>query len=170
LLKRIAITGPESTGKTRLATELSACFHTALVPEYAVSYLDKHGPHYTADDILQIARGQLKLENEMAKKGGQLLFCDTDLLVTKIWSLVVFGKVPQWIDKVIVEHPYDLYLLCYPDLEWQPAPYRENPEDREYLFDLYEKEVKDLSVRYRIVKGKGQNRLDKAIAFVNEVL
>jgi len=88
-IKRIAITGPESTGKTWLAKNLAAYFHTVYVPEYAVEYLLEHGPAYTLKDIENIAKGQLELEEQYVQKAGGLLFCDTDLLVCKINTVTI---------------------------------------------------------------------------------
>jgi len=168
-LKRIAITGPESTGKTWLAKNLAEYFDSIFVPEYAVEYLSENGPAYTLKDIENIAKGQLALEEQYAEKAGRLLFCDTDLLVCKIWSEVVFKKVPEWIERETKQHRYDLCLLCFPDVRWQPGPFRENPEDRDYLFDLYETEMITHGFPYAIIKGQGNERLENAVKFVKEI-
>ncbi|NOX85440.1 MAG: ATP-binding protein [Chlorobi bacterium] len=169
-LKRIAITGPESTGKTWLAQNLARRYHTVAVPEFSVEYLSEHGPAYTLEDIVNIAKGQLSLEEQYAAKANRLLFCDTDLIVCKIWSEVVFKKVPEWIDKMVRQHRYDLYLLCSPDVAWQPGPFRENPEDRDYLFDLYETELVTRGFPYAIISGEGKERLENAVKFVEEII
>jgi len=165
-LKRIAITGPESTGKTWLAKNLAEYFNTVFVPEYAVEYLSEHGPAYTLIDIVNIAKGQLESEARYAENARRLLFCDTDMLVCKIWSEVVFKKVPQFIEKMMTTHRYDLSLLCYPDIPWQPGAFRENPKDRDYLFHLYETELIRLGLQYAIIKGEGNERLENAVQFV----
>ncbi len=170
MLKRIAITGPECTGKSWLAKQLSDYYHTVWVPEYSVEYLQQKGTDYSLDDILKIARGQLSAEDKLAAKAKGFLFCDTDLIVNKIWSKIVFDEVHEWIDSMVIEHRYDLYLLCYPDLEWQPSPFRENPTNREYLFGLYEDELKNQGFPYRIVTGLGDERLKNAVNFVDKLL
>lgn len=170
MLKRISITGPECTGKTWLAKRLAAKYNTAYVPEYSVEYLEKKGSEYNLEDILKITRGQLYLENKMAEETDSLLFSDTDLLVNKIWSKVVFGEVPDWIEKMLTEHRYDLYLLCSPDIEWQAGPFRENPEDRVDLFDLYEEELKRLNFPYKVITGDGDQRFQNAVNFVEAIL
>ena len=170
MLKRIALTGPESTGKTWLAKRLADYFNTVWVHEYAVDYLAKNGSDYKLTDLIAITEGQLEIENSIAHIASDLLFCDTDILVMKIWSKVVFNEVPQFIDQTVSEHQYDLHLLCYPDLEWEYAPFRENPDDRNYLFGLYENELKKNGSNYRIIKGLGDQRLKNAINFVEEIL
>ncbi len=119
---------------------------------------------------MKIAREQLSAEDKLAAKAKDFLFCDTDLIVNKIWSKVVFDEVPEWIDNMVAEHRYNLYLLCYPDLEWQPSPFRQNPTNREYLFELYEDELKNQGFPYRIVTGLGDERLKNAVNFVDKFL
>lgn len=170
MLRRIAITGPECSGKSWLAKKLANHYNTFQVPEYSVEYLQKKGAEYKSEDILNIAKGQLSLEEEIAGKANELLFCDTDLIVNKIWSNVVFGKVPAWIDDMVAKHQYDLYLLCFPDIAWQSGPFRESPENREFLFELYEEELKSNDFKYKIVQGHGDQRFQNAVNFVEEML
>ena len=169
MLKRISITGPESTGKSTLAKQLADHFNTVWVCEYAVDYMSINGPEYILPDILTIAKGQLKFEDAFANIANERLFCDSDLLVTKIWCKEVFNEVPSWIEKMSKEHIYDLYLLCAPDLEWEDAPFRQNPHNREYLFELYLKELIDNNFNYRIIKGLGDQRFKNAVSFVKEI-
>jgi len=83
MLKRVAITGPESTGKTNLAAWLANIYKTVWVPEYAREYLEKNGPDYALEDVVAIAKEQLARENAAAENARKILICDTDLLVTK---------------------------------------------------------------------------------------
>jgi NadR type nicotinamide-nucleotide adenylyltransferase len=167
--KRISITGPESTGKSWLAKRLAEHFKTAWVHEYSVDYLTDHGAEYSIEDVVEIAKGQLELEENYVSSASGLLFCDTDILVSKIWCQVVFNQLPEWIDKNLKSHKYDLYLLCFPDLSWEDAPFRENPDNRDFLFGLYEKELISLDANYRIVNGQGEQRFINALNFVSEI-
>lgn len=169
MLKRVAITGPESTGKSTLAQALANHFHTAWVSEFAREYLKEKGTHYSIDDVLEIAKGQLKSEETQALLTDTFLFCDTDMLVTKIWCDVVFNTCPPWIEQQFKNHRYDLYLLCYPDIAWEPDPLRENPENRETLFGYYEEALKANGMPYEIISGKGTQRIAKAISFVKKL-
>ncbi|MEJ2595843.1 MAG: ATP-binding protein [bacterium] len=169
MLKRIAITGPESTGKSTLSRQLSRHYHTVWVSEYAVDYLAEYGPDYTLEDVLKMAKGQLEHENDLAHVATKRLFCDTDLLVFKIWCDVVFGEVPAWIEEQLESHIYDLYLLCSPDIPWRPGLFRENPNDREYLFQLYLRQLAARNLNYKIIEGKGMERLANALSFVDEL-
>lgn len=171
-IKRVAVTGPESTGKSRLCKELALHYNTAYVPEYAREYIDGLQPDYTQNDILQIARGQLERENLMADKVERmqvrpLLFCDTELIVNKIWSLHRFQDCHPWILENIKSKKYDLVLLCDVDLPWEPDPQREHPHLRRFFFDWYQRELVHYGFNYCIVSGQAHVRLQNAIEAVN---
>jgi NadR type nicotinamide-nucleotide adenylyltransferase len=171
---RIAITGPESTGKSELAKQLSIHYQTIFVPEVSRGYLEELGRSYEYHDIKEIAKNQLKLENTLAERADKILFCDTDMLVTKIWSSYKYGKCDPWIEEKARSHRYDLYLLCNIDLPWVEDPLREHPNKREELFGIYLKELQILKVNFAIISGTGPARTENAIlaisrAFFNEI-
>ncbi len=169
LQNRISICGPESTAKTWLSSELAKYYKTCFVEEYSREYL-KGKESYKKEDILRIAKTQLEKEEEIAKYCKSVLFCDTDLLVNKIWSRYVFGETDKWIDDEFIKHEYGLYLLCFPDIEWEYDPLRENPDNRDLLFEMYEAELKIAGFNYKIVRGKGNKRLQNAVKFVDDYL
>lgn len=166
---RIAITGPESTGKSWLAENLAKVYHTSWVPEYAREYIDKLNRPYTYDDILVIAQRQMESEDSTLLSANKFLFSDTECLVTKIWCEVKFERCHPWIIEQIEQRPYDLYLLCDIDLPWQPDPQREHPHLRNYLFDLYTAELNDRKLPFDIVKGSGKARLECAMEIINRM-
>ena len=170
MIRKIAITGPESTGKSLLAEQLAAHYHTAWVPEYAREYLEKLGQQYEEEDILLIAQGQLDHEAIQLKKATNYLFCDTEMLVTKIWSEVKYYRCDPWILHTLENHRYDLYLLCDIDLPWQYDPLREHPFQRQFLFDLYFNELKNRRFPYTLVYGTGNNRLQSALKAIENFL
>jgi NadR type nicotinamide-nucleotide adenylyltransferase len=167
---RIAITGPESTGKSELAKQLSIYYKTIFVPEFSRKYLESLGRPYVFEDIAKIAKKQLKTEDILAEKANKVLFCDTDLLVTKVWSYYKYGKCDQWIEEKVKSHCYGLYLLCNIDLPWVDDPLRENPGQREELFGIYLKELQQLNVSFVIISGTGELRLKNAILAVEGAL
>jgi NadR type nicotinamide-nucleotide adenylyltransferase len=169
-LIRIAIVGPESTGKTTLAEELAAHYNTAFVPEYARAYIDRLNRPYTIDDILAISKGQVALEDERAKLANKLLICDTNLLVTKIWAEHAYNYCPEWIVETIKTRTYHIYLLTYPDTPWVADEQREHPHLREFLFEKYKNELEKQAVAYSVITGLGKLRLDGAIDIINKAL
>jgi NadR type nicotinamide-nucleotide adenylyltransferase len=165
---KIAVTGPESTGKSMLAERLAAHFNTVWVPEFAREFIDKLGRPYVPGDILTIAQGQVSYEEECLKKANGYLFCDTELIVTKIWSEFKYGSCDPWILDKIEENKYHLYLLCDIDLPWVEDPQREHPHLRRQLFDLYYLELSGRNLPFRVVSGAGNARLENALKHMEE--
>jgi NadR type nicotinamide-nucleotide adenylyltransferase len=163
MIKRIAITGPESTGKTWLAQQLAKHCKSIWVPEYAREYLIKLAKPYDYDDILKIAQNQFITNREAQEKANRFLFCDTELIVTKIWCEVKYGKCHPWIEEHIRKQNFDLYLLTDIDLPWEPDPQREHPHLREHLMELYINELESRNFPYSIVSGQQDDRLKNAI-------
>lgn len=168
MIWKIAITGPESTGKSELARQLASHYNTVWVPEYAREYIDLSDRQYVESDLLIIARKQLELENSILPQANNYLFCDSDFLVLKIWGEFKYGRCHPWIAEQFTDHLYDLYLLCDIDLPWVEDPQREHPHKRKELFSLYEKALLELNFPYRIISGQGKERLLNAIKFINE--
>jgi NadR type nicotinamide-nucleotide adenylyltransferase len=169
-IRRIVITGPESTGKTELARGLAEHFQTTWVPEYARSYVESLGRPYTREDVESIARHQLLEEQEyQAKARNGILFFDTWLIITKIWFDVVYGECPPWIKEHIRQAPIDLFLVCDTDLPWIPDPVRENGgEKREELKKMYCREIESLGFPYAIVSGRDEKRLKNALSILRK--
>ncbi|GAB2769910.1 NadR type nicotinamide-nucleotide adenylyltransferase [Hymenobacter luteus] len=171
---RVALTGPESTGKTTLSRALAEHYHTAWAPEYARQYLEERGPNYTLADLEEIARGQLDAEYAAAaaasRIGKPLVFFDTDLLVIKIWAEHAFGHCPEWIRRQMEVQRYDLVLLLNVDLPWEPDPLREHPNHRQYFYELYQRELRDQFANFAEISGSPAQRLDAACFHIDALL
>jgi NadR type nicotinamide-nucleotide adenylyltransferase len=167
-IHRIAIIGPESSGKTTLAKQLAQHFNTVWVPEHARSYIEQLQRSYTLDDIVHSAKEQLLMEQELANKANAFLFSDTELIIAKVWCEDVFGTVPRWIDEQLQATTYDLYLLTDYDIPWEHDPVRENPHRREHFFNLYKKHLDDMKRSYSIISGSGDVRLRNAIGVIRK--
>jgi len=164
-MTRIAITGPESSGKTKLASDLANYFKVEFVPEFAREYLLAQNCEYDFSDLDKIAEGHLhSIENA---KSTNPLIVDTDMLVMHIWSMVKYGKVSSLIQKKLNEQRFDLYILCDIDIPWESDPLRENEYDRDDLFQLYYKKLRDLNVNFIVVKGSPKERLSLAITQIS---
>lgn len=166
--KRIAVTGPESTGKTELTELLAKHYNTVWVPEFARSFLNILGRPYKQKDLLTIAKGQLTSEKSLAEKSNGVVICDTDLIVVKVWSKYKFNFCDPWIDEMIDKHKYDFYLLCDIDTPWVNDPQRENPNDREELFNMYYKELMIRKLPFEIISGLGKQRLKNAVEIIDK--
>jgi NadR type nicotinamide-nucleotide adenylyltransferase len=157
---KVAIIGPESTGKTTLAKELAQQFNGTYVPEYAREFIEMKGTRdVTYDELCEIAKYQIEqldsIVNQSSNRqsSNRQYFFDTELIVTKIWFEYAFGRVPEWLNEAILRYPMDLYLLTAPDIAWQPDPARYNGSDaiRQELFDRYEAEIQALNIPYYII-------------------
>lgn len=163
---RIALIGPESTGKSSIARRLATHFGAALVEEHARDYLTKINRPYTVNDVLLIYRQQLAIEEQSVAKGRSAVIVDTEFINGKVWCEERFNESPAWFTEMINQIPYDLYLLTSPDLPWIADPLRENPEKGAYFFGRYRKELDFFKLNYSVVEGVGEQRYDSAISAV----
>jgi NadR type nicotinamide-nucleotide adenylyltransferase len=170
-VRRISLTGPESTGKSTLAAQLAAHYGTVFVPEVARTYLEENGPQYILADLEAIAHGQLDAEEAAATHANQLLFCDTDLLVIKIWAENAFGTCPPWVLAELAQPRYALTLLLGIDLPWEADPLREHPEpaQRQHFYNLYRAELQARRWPFVEVSGSPAQRLAQACAAIDAV-
>lgn len=160
-MKRILFTGPESTGKSALARQMAAELGTAWVPEYARIYLEELSRPYTESDLLEIAKGQLEWEDKLAQGAAQFLFVDTSMLVMKVWSAFKYGRCHPWMLEQLSSRHYDLWVLCGIDIPWEPEPLRENPDEREELYRIYQNELRQLNVPFIELWGSPEDRLER---------
>ena len=167
---KIVVIGPESTGKSTLSKSLAEYFKCSWVPEFARQYLEKLEGQYTFSDLLEIAKGQIREEEKAIKKNENLIICDTDLHVIKVWSEHKFGKVHSWVEQQITNRKYDLYLLTDIDIPWENDPQREHPEpkQREYFLEIYKKVVIGSGIPYKVISGSVEERRKKSIEFIEK--
>ena len=195
-IKKFVVIGPESTGKSTLCSQLAIHYNTIWVPEYAREHLEKNGMDYTYDDLLNIAKKQIELEelvsNELSaisvepsatipehrtsyivhRTSLPLLFIDTDMYVMKVWCEYVFNKCHNWILNRIAERNYDGYLLCNADLPWVRDNLREYPdvETRIKLYHFYKDILVHQSLPWVNISGNYQERFEKAVIFIENEL
>lgn len=169
-VKKVAIIGPECTGKSDLSKYLAEYFHTEWVPEYARNYIDHLTRPYNQDDLLTIAHGQIRLEDEWLRDAKDVLICDTNLYVIKVWSEFKFGHcAPEILDHISTRQ-YDLYLLTYVDLPWVDDPQREHPLQREELYNIYLREMKNQKIPFAEIKGEREQRRRAAVDAIEKII
>jgi NadR type nicotinamide-nucleotide adenylyltransferase len=187
---KVAVIGPESTGKSELCLELAEYYNTLWCPEFAREYLLLYGKKYTYDDLLKIAKRQIALEDEYVEKVRKsespkvgkdapddlktsgLLFIDTDMYVMKVWCEFVYGKCHRYILEQIAERKYDLYLLCNIDLPWMPDELREYPDfaTRRKHYKMYKDILVNQQTPWFEISGNYEERLQNAVTAVNKFL
>jgi NadR type nicotinamide-nucleotide adenylyltransferase len=168
--RRIVLTGPESTGKTTLARQLAQHFNTTWVEEFGRNYYVEKGGKLLIDDIINIAEGQLNSEEQAIKQSNKLLFCDTDLIVTQIWSEIYFNSCPEKVIQLNTSRKYDLFLLMNIDIPWEDDGTREFPHLREWHFKRIKDELESRGLNYTLISGEGHQRLQNAIEAVTELI
>lgn len=167
---KVCVIGPECTGKTVLSEALAKSLNTVWVEEYARAYLNRLHKPYEEADLLKIAHGQLRMEDEWIIDANKVLICDTNLYVIKVWSEFKYGRCDQKILDLINERKYDLYLLTYIDIAWTADPLREHPDRREELYNIYLREMKNQAVPFIEVKGSKEQRLNSSLAAIDQYI
>jgi len=176
-LQKIVVLGPESTGKSTLCEALAKHYDAVDCKEYAREYLNQHGTKYNFENLLTIAKGQLRLEDQAIEKALQQLqekeknklFIDTDMYVMKVWSEYVFNNCHPYILEQINNRQYDFYLLCNIDLPWTSDEMREYPDEkpRQELFSIYKDILINQHRPWGIVSGKSEERTKNAIQLID---
>ncbi|OBQ57253.1 ATP-binding protein [Tamlana sp. s12] len=172
---KVVLFGPESTGKTTLSRQLARYYSSVWVPEYAREYLQNkwNNERKTCEpkDLLPIAEGQMRLENELAQKTNTVLICDTDLLETKVYSEVYYlGSCDPILEKYALENTYDLYFLTYIDTPWEADDLRDKPDQREAMFEAFQNELIKHNKPYVLLKGSKIQRLETAVKHIDKLL
>lgn len=172
---KIVLFGPESTGKTTISQQLARHYNTVWVPEYAREYLQNKWNNFRKtcenEDLIPIAAGQMRLENELAQKADRVLLCDTDLLETKVYSQEYYGGfVDPLLDEAANVNQYDLYLLTYIDTPWEADDLRDRPTMRLEMFQAFENALKTHGKKYIILKGSRKKRFNKAVKAIDAIL
>ncbi|MEM8928589.1 MAG: ATP-binding protein [Bacteroidota bacterium] len=174
-LVKIVLYGPESTGKTTLAKQLAERYNTVWVPEYARDYLQKKWDETqeicTLEDLIPIAEGQMAAENLRAKQANMVLICDTDILVTKVYSEAYFdGYCDPILEENALKNSYDLYFLTGIDVPWVQDDLRDRPNERQLMFNLFKTALEKYRRTFIILEGTQEKRLKKAVMEIDKLL
>ena len=169
-IPKIAVVGPESTGKSSMSAYLAKHYQTVWVPEFARDYCANLTEPCTWQDEINMFYGQLDLEAEMLPLANELIICDTTFITVKIWSDYTFGRTPQEVLDELPKHTYDLYLLLNIDLPWEEDPLRNFPHMREHFMEVWVKELQALDARYVLISGVGEDRYEGAVRVIDEFL
>lgn len=159
---KIAFTGPESTGKSTLSSWLSAEMKIPLMEEYARVYLAEK-KEYFQEDLDLIAREQVKLWSKESH-----FIADTEMTVMKVWSEVKYSCCSDLIQKYFDSQFFDVYFLCVPDIPWEEDPMRENPNDRNEIFELYHNLLETQKVNYKIISGELEERKQQILNYLQD--
>lgn len=152
-VKRICLFGPESTGKTTLATTLAKRWDTVCAPEYGRTFTDAFGTELSEADLQAIVRGHLAGVSAARRQANRILIEDTDPLLTAVWSEMLFGRRAAWLNDDF--ELADLYLLLDPTPSWTDDGTRYFPDTdtRRRFHQLCEDELVRRGARYVSIGG-----------------
>jgi nicotinamide riboside kinase len=153
---KIAFLGPESSGKTSIISLLKEDLDAEIVPEFAREYLKEIKTNYCYEDLEIIAKNQFNSIQKPHKK--EFVLIDTELIVMKIWSEFKYRKCCDFILENIKKQAIDFYFLCRGDFPWEEDDLRENKDNREKLFNLYEQVLIENNFKYSILEGEIETR------------
>jgi NadR type nicotinamide-nucleotide adenylyltransferase len=170
-VRRVVLTGSESTGKTMLAAELAAHYATVSVGEYGRAYMNQKRAPFEASDVEPIARGQIAAEDAAARRANKLLVLDTDLMSTVAYARHYYGACPPWVEEAARARAGHLYLLHHPDVPWVPDPgQRDRPQHRGEMHVLFRETLDSFGVSVVDIVGSWAERKNRAIAAIDGLL
>jgi HTH-type transcriptional regulator, transcriptional repressor of NAD biosynthesis genes len=157
-VKRVAILGGESSGKTTLAAALAEHFGTVWVPEFGRELWVERGGVLKPEDLPLIARTQIAREESACLRAHRFVFCDTSPLTTLFYCRDLFGAVPAELEAAACRR-YDFTVLCRPDF-----PFVQDGTRRDESFTLqqqqwYERELRARGVHFIDVCGDIPSRI-----------
>ena len=171
---KIAMFGPESSGKTTLSRQLAEHYDTVWIPEFAREYLQDKLKNSNEvcipEDLIPIAIGQVQLENDGLNTANKFLFCDTNLLVTKVYSEAYYEFCDPVLDKAARKHKYDLFFLTNIDLPFEQDDLRDSEANRNKFFPIFHNSLIENKKPFVLLSGSKQQRLATAIAIINELV
>jgi NadR type nicotinamide-nucleotide adenylyltransferase len=168
-MKTICLHGPESTGKSTLATQLAAHFKCEVVPEYGRAYCDEHGTDIAMAALVEIAETHDAMTRAARLRTSDMLILDTDPLMTAVWADMMFGARDPWFD--CFGGVADLYLLLDIDLPWVDDGLRiyGGAEERARFFMLSRAELERRAVPYVVISGSGEARFEDALSAIAQL-
>jgi HTH-type transcriptional repressor of NAD biosynthesis genes len=169
-IKLICLYGPESTGKSVMAKKLAEHYNTVVVPEVAREFVSTN--NFNREDIITIGRSQTERVFEQARKANKLLFCDTDLITTQIYSRHYLKVVPPVLYELEKMVQYDLYFLFDIDVPWISDGLRDQckEEQRKAMYTIFKGELERRNVLYITVQGTWEEREKIVVDHINQLL
>lgn len=174
-VKRIAIFGTESTGKTSLAERLALHFNEPWSAEFAREFWDAHEGKISSSDLDAIGRGQVANEENAAAAAKRVVFCDTELITCTLWNDALFpGACPRWVREQAEARArnFAVYLLCDADVPFVPDPQRCFPDgdSRERARRLWRDALVTRALPFVEIWGDWAEREKTAINAVEAIL
>ena len=170
-MKRIVLTGAESTGKSTLAAALSGYYGEPYSNEFVRQYVDRINRELSVGDLEAIAEGQLKIEDLVLTEAKRFVLHDTNILSSILYAKHYFDTTLDWVNERFLERDYTLYLLCMPDIPWvADEGQRESPKTRTQVHELFKSSLEKLKLSFVKISGDETERFNSAIVEIDKVL
>jgi HTH-type transcriptional regulator, transcriptional repressor of NAD biosynthesis genes len=144
-------------GKSGLAIQLAEIFNTNYVLEQARNIIVTND--FSVAEIIKIGEAQTNATIEALEKANEVLFCDTDLITTQIYSQYYLNQVPEILFDLEKKVEFDLYFLLDIDIEWVADGLRDLGHKRKEMYHIFEAELARRNIDYVKVFGPWPNRV-----------
>lgn len=173
--KKIAIVGVESTGKSTLTKLLAEYFNTNLVEEYGRIISEEYGNgsnFLSVENYKEIVYGHKHLENIAVKTANKALFVDSEAVVTQYYAKMYLGQEYNFIENVIQNNNYDLYIYLEPDVKWVADGFRTFNDNtvRQETNEILKGMFKKRNIEFVSVNGNYEERFKKSVDIINKFL
>lgn len=153
-----------------MAQKMAEYYHTVFVPEVARELITTNA--FNREDIITIGRKQTERVFQQARKANKIVFCDTDLITTQIYSRQYLGVVPPVLYQLEKMITYDQYFLFDIDVPWVSDGLRdlgENTKRRE-MYKLFKGELERRNTSWIDVRGTWEERTQIIIRAIDKLL
>jgi NadR type nicotinamide-nucleotide adenylyltransferase len=162
-VRRLALLGGESSGKTTLAQALAAALGTAWVPEYGRQRWEELRRTLSIDELVAVAHRQVELEDTARTQAHAWLVCDTTPLTTLQYCLHDHGQAPAEL-QALARRPYDVVVVCAPDFEFVQDGARRDAGFRAAQHTWTLQHLATMGVPYLVVHGSLDERVRQVLA------
>jgi len=172
-VKRIAIMGPESVGKSTLSKNISNNLGTNFVPEYGRLIYELNNS-INIDDFIPISKGRQEIEDWLIKHSKKYLISDTEDITTYIFSKMYcpdeYKKVePYFLNALKTKPKYDLYLLLKPDCKGVQDGTRNFLEERLEHYEVIKSYLIEYECNFVEIGGDWNQRYKESLRLINEL-
>ncbi|MFF3091125.1 AAA family ATPase [Streptomyces nojiriensis] len=193
LTRRVVVLGAESTGTTTLSRALADHYRrrggvwakTGWVAEYGRRYSEEKlaaaraadpaaswaDVSFASQEFPIIARRQDADEEQAARLGSPVLFCDTDSFATAIWHERYLGGRNAEVERIADLTRRDLYLLTdHADVPFEDDGLRDGEHLRPWMTERFRAELERTGRRFLVVRGDRAARMEVAVRAVDALL
>lgn len=168
-VKKICISGTESTGKSTMTEKLAKRYHTNFVQEWG-RVICPNTDECTPEMIKDIGYAHSIDILEKTKTANKLLFSDTDLKTTKMYSYFLFNKIPEFDSWIEEANKFDLYIFLENDVNHVQDGTRLDEKRRNELRDYHYDYLISQGCNVQIVNGSDwEVRYEKTVRIIDEL-